>query len=98
MINPDKLHSHLHGVDVNRGSGYEPIVINGVVIEKDSFSVPYPNGFHYMSMDEVPETLRDVSSHGFNVWDSPAMKAIGNKSNDSSSLNTSEKDQTDAGG
>lgn len=42
-------------------------------------------------MSDVPESLWDMSKYGFYMWDTLPMKAIGNKSRDSSSKSTSEK-------
>lgn len=61
VADPYEHQRSFHGVALNRRSVSELIVRNVVIIQKDSFFVPYPNGFHCISMDEVPETLRDSS-------------------------------------
>lgn len=47
-------------------------------------------------MEDVPRNLRDVSKCGFYVWDSHAMKIIGNKCNGCSPKSTYEQDEKEA--
>lgn len=44
-------------------------------------------------MEDVLETLEDLSRHGFNVWDSWTIKSVSSKSNNPSLTNTFEQDQ-----
>lgn len=46
-------------------------------------------------MDEVPETLHNVSEYGFYERDSQDLKVIGKKSTDQSSKKTYKKDRTE---
>lgn len=69
----------LHGGDLNRWSGFDLFVINTVVIQNDRFSVPYRYELQYTLKNDVPKTLRVVSSCRFFVSDLQAMKATGNK-------------------
>lgn len=49
-------------------------------------------------MEEGPKTLADMSMYVFYIWDSQAMKVIGNKNSDSSSENTSEQGRKEGEG
>lgn len=52
MTDPDESQSLLHGVDLNRGSGYHLVVMKAAVIHTDSFLIPIPE-FHSVSIDKV---------------------------------------------
>lgn len=63
-----------------------------MVINKDSFSIPYAYKFYCTSKEEFSETSETVSKYGFDVDDSQAMEAIGNKSNQSPSNRDSDQE------
>lgn len=62
-----------------------------MVVRKNRFFLPCPYEFHCTLIDGVQETLRDVFKRGFNVWDSYAIKAIGNQSKECSPKKISQK-------
>lgn len=88
----DEIQLRLHGVDLNRWSSSDIIVIKAALIHKDRFPIPYSYELRSSSMEEVSETLGYVFKYGIFVWDSRAMKVIEDKNNESSSNNTSEKE------
>lgn len=77
MTDRDEAQRCLLGVDLGPGSSSALFVINSVVIQKNSFSVPVLYEFHCTSIEDVPETLGDRSRSRFCVRDSQAMKAFG---------------------
>lgn len=54
VYDADEFERCLHGVYPNRGSGADLILINAVVILKDSFLIPHQYEVHCTSMDYVP--------------------------------------------
>lgn len=62
MTDSNEFTRRLHSIDLNRGLGFESIVIKAMVIPKDSFSIPYSHEFHSTSKEKVLETLEDVPS------------------------------------
>lgn len=46
VTNPDKFQGRLHGLDLNLGTVSAVIVLNTVVVQKDSFHIPNPYEFH----------------------------------------------------
>lgn len=85
VTDPDDFRCRLYGVNLIRGSGSALIVLKAVATHKDSLPIRYHYVFHCTPTNEVPQTLEDVSKYGFYDWDSQAMKALGKKSNESSS-------------
>lgn len=98
VTDPDRIHRRLHDIYLSPGSDSDHAVVNTAVIQKDSASIPYTYELHHTSLNEVTETLADVSSYGFYVFVSKAKNAIGNKSNDSFLKNIFEQNEKEAGG
>lgn len=94
----DRFQRCLHSSNLNGASGTGLTVIRAVVVHKDKFSIPYSYEFHRISMDEVLETLRNMSKYDFFVWAPQAMKADANKSNECSSKYISEQNEKEAEG
>lgn len=88
VTDPDEFNRRLHAVDLNLGSCSDLIVRKSVAIRNGSFSIPYLHEFHFTPIDDVLETLRNVSKYDFYVWESQLMKALGNKSTYVSSKNS----------
>lgn len=65
VTDSDELQRPVHGIDVNRGSGSDVIVIKAAVIHQDSFHTPHPYEFNFFSMHKVREKLAKVSRYGF---------------------------------
>lgn len=65
MTDLDKLQRRIQGLELIRRSGCTLLVLEELVTEKASFLICYPYYFHRTSMDEVPETLGDLSAYGF---------------------------------
>lgn len=94
----DEFQRHFHGVHLSLAPGSNLIVIKAVVIQKDSFPIPYLHGLHWTTMYDVPKCLEVVSKNGFSVSDSQAWKPTGNKSSDVSSRRTSTRKWKEAEG
>lgn len=80
LSDSEELQCLLNGGYLNRGSGSGIIDIKATVVHKNSFSLPSPYEFYCPLMNEVPENLGDMFKYDFSVWDSQAMKDVGNKS------------------
>lgn len=55
VADPDEFQRLFHGIDLNRGSGFDLNDMKAVVVNKDSFPMLYPYEFHCMSMEKVPK-------------------------------------------
>lgn len=84
---PDWFQRRVYGIDLRCGSGidlkrrscFDLMVMNPVLIQRDSFPILYPHAFYFTSIEEVPRVLEDLSTDGFYVWDSQNMRAIGHE-------------------
>lgn len=89
--NQEGFQRHLRNPDLNVLPGFDVIFISAVVIHKNSILLPHLYEYHCSSMEEVPKTLGDVSTHGFSMRGSQGMEAISKKG--SSSKKKSERDK-----
>lgn len=69
VTDPDQFQRRVYGADLNLRSGFDLILIKAVVIHNDSFLIPYLYVFYCTSIEEVPETLGNVSKCDFYVCD-----------------------------
>lgn len=93
LTDSDEFQGLLHGSNLIRGFGPELIVRKAEVILKISFPILYRNELHCANMEDFQETLQDLYNYGFYICVSHGMNAIGNKSREYSSKNTSEQGQ-----
>lgn len=94
--NHNEFQRRSHGVNLSVASCADPIVMNAKVFHKNMLPILYPYGYQCIPIDEVPESLEDVSEYGFHVWDLQVMKVIGNKAtgiNQSTHLQKTERKQ-----
>lgn len=92
MTDPNEFQRLLHGDDLNSGLGSSSIVIKAVVVRMDSFHISYRYEFYCTLVQEVRETLGDMSRYGFYIWDSRAMKAVRTKNIEFSSKKKPDED------
>lgn len=93
VTDSEEFESHFYSIDLNCECGANLIVITATAIQKKYFPVQYPYVLHCTSMDDVRETLEDVSTCVLNVCDLQARKAICNRCSVSSSEKKSAQEQ-----
>lgn len=93
MTDLDEFQRRLYGVDPNHGYGSDLTAISTVVGQKVSFPISYPYKFYCTLMDGVLLLLGDVSTYGVYFWTSQPMKAVINKSSESTPKKISEQDR-----
>lgn len=86
VTNRDEFQRHLHDVGMNSGCKSDIFVINAVMLGKNSLAVLYTHEFQGVSRNKVPGALKGVSTYRFYVGISQALIAIGNRSNECSSI------------
>lgn len=65
MISRDEFQDLLNGVDLTRRHGASLIATKVIVVHLNSFLLPYRYEIQCNSLDEVPQTLAEVYTHGF---------------------------------
>lgn len=88
----------LHKVHMNRGSLSDLIIMKAVVIHMQSFSILYAYEVYCITIGEVVEILAHVCEYDCYVYNTRAVKGIGNRRQAYSSKNTSEHDGSKAEG
>lgn len=65
----DGFQRQLHGVELNCAPGIRLIVTRALLIHKDISLLLSPYEFHCILMNDIPESLREVSTYIFSVCD-----------------------------
>lgn len=73
VTSSNEFQRYIYSVEPSRGPDLDFIIIQAMLLQKLLFPIPFSYEFHSTSLEDVRETLMNVSKYDFFVWYAQAM-------------------------